>query len=93
MFGLGMGELIIVGGIAVLFLGPKKIPELAKGLGQGIRDFKIGLKEVQETNKIEEKINCPHDFIIGLGNGVGKKELHRPTKRKMDERSKFLNES
>lgn len=51
-----MGELIIVGGIAVLFLGPKKIPELAKGLGQGIRDFKIGLKEVNETKEIEEKI-------------------------------------
>jgi len=46
MFGLGMGEMIMVGIIALFFLGPKKIPELAKGLGEGIGSFKKALKDL-----------------------------------------------
>ena len=40
MFGLGMQELLLIFAIAALFFGGKKIPELAKGLGQGLREFK-----------------------------------------------------
>ena len=40
MFGLGMGELVVIGFIALLFIGPKKLPQLAKGLGEGIKEFK-----------------------------------------------------
>lgn len=40
MFGLGMGELIVVGVILVFFFGPKKLPELGKSIGQAIREFK-----------------------------------------------------
>lgn len=39
MFGLGAGELFLIFVIALLFLGPKKLPELAKGLGQAMREF------------------------------------------------------
>lgn len=39
MFGLGAGELFLIFIIALLFLGPKKLPELAKGLGQAMREF------------------------------------------------------
>jgi sec-independent protein translocase protein TatA len=49
MFGLGMGEMVLVGLIALFFVGPKKIPELAKGLGEGIGSFKKALKD--ESNK------------------------------------------
>lgn len=45
MFGMGMGEIALIGMVALLFLGPKKIPELAKGLGEGIGSFKKALKE------------------------------------------------
>lgn len=44
MFGLGFGELIVVFLIALIFIGPKKLPELAKGLGKGIRDFQNAAK-------------------------------------------------
>jgi sec-independent protein translocase protein TatA len=41
---LGMPELLVILGVAVLLFGGKKIPELAKGLGEGIRNFKTALK-------------------------------------------------
>lgn len=53
MFGLGFGELIVVGLIALIFIGPKKLPELAKGLGKGIREFQNAAKgfsdQLQDT--------------------------------------------
>ncbi len=41
---LGMPELLVILGVAVLLFGGKKIPEVAKGLGEGIRNFKAALK-------------------------------------------------
>lgn len=38
-------HLLVILAVAVLFFGPKKLPELGKGLAEGIRDFKKGLKE------------------------------------------------
>lgn len=54
MFGLGFSELLVVFIIALIFIGPKKLPELAKGLGKGIRDFQNAAKgltdQLQDTN-------------------------------------------
>ena len=44
MFGLGFGELLVIFLIALIFIGPKKLPELAKGLGKGIREFQNAAK-------------------------------------------------
>ncbi len=51
--GLGFPEILVIGAVFTLLFGAKKIPELAKGLGEGIKNFKTALKE--EEKQVEEK--------------------------------------
>jgi len=50
----GGPELLIIFFVVVLLFGGKKLPELAKGLGKGIREFKKATNEVDEATKIED---------------------------------------
>ncbi len=51
MFGnLGFGELLLLVLIIVIFFGAKKIPELAQGIGKGIREFKKAVHEEDKNN-------------------------------------------
>ena len=52
MFGIGTTELIIIMFIILLIFGAKKLPELAQGLGKGIREFKRASNEIQEELKM-----------------------------------------
>ncbi len=58
MFGnLGAGEILIIVLVILLLFGAKKIPELAQGLGKGMREFKKSLKDVEdEIKKTDEEI-------------------------------------
>ena len=49
MFGIGMSELIIILLIALIVVGPKKLPELAKALGRGFAEFKRAANEARST--------------------------------------------
>ncbi len=56
MFGnLGAGEIILILLVILILFGAKKIPELAKGLGKGMSEFKKGLKEVENDIKASDK--------------------------------------
>jgi len=65
MFGLGMGELLVIGIFALLFIGPKKLPDLAKGLGRGIREFQKAKNEItrQVHEPVEELKNSAHEMV------------------------------
>ena len=45
---LGAGEIVLIALVVLLLFGGKKIPELMKGLGKGVRNFKDGLKDVED---------------------------------------------
>lgn len=49
--GLGMSEILLIALVVLLFFGGKKIPELMKGLGKGVRSFKEGMNEVEKDIK------------------------------------------
>lgn len=59
-----MTEIIVIALIVLLFFGGKKIPELMKGIGKGVKSFKDGMKDVQdeldldkETKEINDSLN------------------------------------
>ena len=49
--GLGMQEMLLIALVVLLFFGGKKIPELMKGIGKGVRSFKEGMNEVEDNLK------------------------------------------
>ena len=49
LFGIGMTEAIIIGAAVLLLFGATRLPKLGKGIGEGIRNFKSGIKGDTET--------------------------------------------
>lgn len=49
MFNMGMPELLVIFGVALLILGPRKLPELARALGKGLAEFKRATRDLQES--------------------------------------------
>ena len=51
---LGTGEIIIIAIVVLLLFGGKKIPELMKGIGKGIKNFREGVKGVEDEIKLDD---------------------------------------
>jgi Tat protein translocase TatB subunit len=51
MFGIGMPELLVIAVIALLVVGPKKLPDIAKALGKGLSEFRKVTEEATDTIK------------------------------------------
>lgn len=59
---LGMGEIVLLSLLVILLFGGKKIPELMKGLGKGVKSFKDGMNEAEtEIKKAKDEIEKPVD--------------------------------
>ena len=55
LFGLGLQEVIVIALIVLLLFGGKKIPELMKGLGKGVKSFKDGMKEIEDDKEMKNE--------------------------------------
>lgn len=55
--GIGWGEIVVIALIVLLFFGGKKIPEMMKGIGKGVKSFKDGMNGIDEekSEKKEDK--------------------------------------
>ena len=53
--GLGMQDILLIALVVLLFFGGKKIPELMKGLGKGVKSFKDGMNEIEGEVKDGKK--------------------------------------
>lgn len=51
--GIGMQEVLLIALVVLLFFGGKKIPELMKGIGKGVRSFKEGMNEMKQEIEVE----------------------------------------
>ncbi|MCU1277908.1 MAG: putative Sec-independent protein translocase protein TatB [bacterium] len=59
MFGLGMGELIVILAIALIFLGPKRLPDVASSLGKAIRSFRKATNDLTSQLEIDDEVKKP----------------------------------
>ncbi len=57
MFGIGVPELLIIMAIALIVIGPKKLPDLAKSLGRALNEFKKATREFKDSLDIDDDIN------------------------------------
>ena len=64
ILGIGTQELLIICVIILLLFGGKKIPELMKGLGKGVKSFKDGMNDVENTLKDNDTANNKADKSI-----------------------------
>ncbi len=55
MFGIGMTEMLIIGALALVILGPKKLPDVARSLGKGFAEFKRATNDLKSTIDMEIK--------------------------------------
>lgn len=58
MFGIGMPEVLLIALIVLLLFGGKKIPELMKGLGKGVKSFKDGMNDA--TSELKKDLDQSH---------------------------------
>ena len=56
MFGIGMPEMILILAIALIVIGPKKLPDLAKSLGRAMREFKKATSEFKESIELDNEL-------------------------------------
>ena len=80
MFGIGMPELLLILAIALVVIGPKKLPDLAKSLGRTLREFKKATSEFKDTLQIDEDLSDVKKAFDDLGDDIKESVSLKPAK-------------
>ncbi|MDW7645928.1 MAG: Sec-independent protein translocase protein TatB [Desulfuromonadales bacterium] len=67
MFGIGMPELLLILAVALIVIGPKKLPDIAKALGRGLGEFKKATEEFKNTIDVESRQENQQDSLLKAG--------------------------
>jgi Tat protein translocase TatB subunit len=70
MFGIGMPELLIIFVIALIFIGPNKLPDLARALGKGMAEFRKATSEIKANFDMEDELRDVKDEIADSVSGA-----------------------
>lgn len=79
MFNIGMGEMIVVAVVALFVFGPGKLPEVARAVGKGLREFRKAMQDVaddlnaEEIREVKESIQKDIKDVKHLGGSHGDK--------------------
>ena len=70
MFGMGMPEILLILAIALIVLGPKKLPEIAKSLGRGIAEFKKATSDFKKNMEVDNDFKEAKETLQGMKKDV-----------------------
>jgi sec-independent protein translocase protein TatA/sec-independent protein translocase protein TatB len=85
MFGLGMSEIILILALALIVIGPKKLPEVAKALGKGYAEFKKVLNDFKDAVNIEDDTTPKTSYSSKKADEL--KEIHTEKFEKSEQQS------
>lgn len=76
-FGIGWAELLIIFVIVLLLFGAKRLPEIAQGLGKGIREFKKTMRDTTDEVKGSLDVEDRRDYNKSMNSGAGREDRDR----------------
>jgi Tat protein translocase TatB subunit len=86
MFGIGLPELLIIMVIALVVIGPSKLPDIAKALGKGMAEFRKASQEIKDSFNLDEEINdIKNDLSEGTIDSIGEYDYSSYDDKKDDD--------
>ena len=88
MFGISMPELILILAIALIVIGPKKLPDIAKALGRAMGEFKKAASDLKKSIEIDDEINDVKKNLDDVKENADIQSVEADTDQKINQNTK-----